>query len=149
MIIKEGIVVYIICFICLNKSTPVNPEAIFVVSDKGDILSPKYAPDMIAPQIIPTGRPIAVPILNRARPTVAIVLHELPVDTDIIAVIIAVAKRNISVARLIQIPDNKLKTASIVIITHKTKQLNSDNCLKSLKKNKKILKRPVLLRLFN
>jgi len=59
------------------------------------------------------------------------------------------AKNHISIQRIIQIPDNKLKTASIVIITHKTKQLNSDNCLKSLKKNKKILKRPVLLRLFN
>ena len=61
----------------------------------------------------------------------------------------SLAKNHISIQRLIQIPDNKLKTASIVIITHKTKQLNSDNCLKSLKKNKKILKRPVLLRLFN
>ncbi len=59
------------------------------------------------------------------------------------------AENKISIQRMIQIPDNKLKTASIVIITHKTKQLNSDNFLKSLKKNKKILKRPVLLRLFN
>ena len=61
----------------------------------------------------------------------------------------SLAKNHISIQRMIQIPDNKLKTASIVIITHKTKQLNSDNCLKSFKKNKKILKRPVLLRLFN
>ena len=61
----------------------------------------------------------------------------------------SLAINHISIQRMIQIPDNKLKTASIVIITHKTKQLNSDNCLKSLKKNKKILKRPVLLRLFN
>ena len=61
----------------------------------------------------------------------------------------SLAKNHISIQRMIQIPDNKLKTASIVIITHKTKQLNSDNCLKSLKKNKKILRRPVLLRLFN
>tara|TARA_B100001027_G_scaffold5031_1_gene3274 strand:- start:3458 stop:4750 length:1293 start_codon:yes stop_codon:yes gene_type:complete len=59
------------------------------------------------------------------------------------------AKNQISIQRMIQIPDNKLKTASIVIITHKTKQINSNNCLKSLKKNKKILKRPVLLRLFD
>ncbi len=61
----------------------------------------------------------------------------------------SLAKNYISIQRMIQIPDNKLKTASIVIITHKTKQLNSDNFLKSLKKNKKILKKPVLLRLFN
>ena len=59
------------------------------------------------------------------------------------------AKKNISIQRMIQIPNNKLKTASIVIITHKTKQYNSSSCLKSLKKNKKILKKPVLLRLFD
>ena len=49
----------------------------------------------------------------------------------------SLAKNHISIQRMIQIPDNKLKTASIVIITHKTKQLNSDNCLKSLKKKQK------------
>ena len=59
------------------------------------------------------------------------------------------AKNRISIQRMIQIPNNKLKTASIVIITHKTKQINSNNFLKSLKKNKKILKNPVLLRLFD
>ena len=59
------------------------------------------------------------------------------------------AKYQISIQRMIQIPNNKLKTASIVIITHKTKQINSNNCLKSLKRNKKILKKPVLIRLFN
>jgi len=59
------------------------------------------------------------------------------------------AKNQISIQRMIQIPNNKLKTASIVIITHKTKQISSNNFLKSLKKNKKILKSPVLLRLFD
>ncbi len=59
------------------------------------------------------------------------------------------AKNQISIQRMIQIPNNKLKTASIVIITHITKQYNSNNFLKSLKKNKKILKKPVLLRLFD
>ena len=59
------------------------------------------------------------------------------------------AKNHISIQRMIQIPNNKLKTASIVIITHITKQHNSNNFLKSLKKNKKILKKPVLLRLFD
>ena len=59
------------------------------------------------------------------------------------------AKNRISIQRMIQIPNNKLKTASIVIITHKTKQISSNNFLKLLKKNKKILKRPVLLRLFD
>ncbi len=58
------------------------------------------------------------------------------------------ANNKISVQRLIQIPNNKNKTASIVIITHATKQINSDKCLKSLQKNKNVLKKPVLLRLF-
>ena len=50
---------------------------------------------MIDPPIRPIGRPIAVPIANRAIPTVAIVLQELPVESDTIAVIIAVANKNI------------------------------------------------------
>ena len=58
------------------------------------------------------------------------------------------ANNKISIQRLIQIPNNKNKTASIVIITHATKQINSDNCLRSLQKNKNVLKKPVLLRLF-
>ena len=58
------------------------------------------------------------------------------------------ANNKISIQRLIQIPNNKNKTASIVIITHATKQINSDRCLRSLQKNKNVLKKPVLLRLF-
>jgi len=57
-------------------------------------------------------------------------------------------KFNISVQRLIQIPDHKKKTASIVIITHEAKELNSKKCLKSFRTNKYILKTPVLIRLF-
>ena len=58
------------------------------------------------------------------------------------------AKSNISVQRLIQIPDHKKKTASIVIITHEANERNSKKCLKSFKANKNILKNPVLIRLF-
>ena len=58
------------------------------------------------------------------------------------------AKNKISIQRLIQIPNNKHKTASIVIITHATKQINSNKSLISLQKNKNVLKKPVLLRLF-
>ena len=58
------------------------------------------------------------------------------------------AKYNISVQRLIQIPNHKKKTASIVIITHEANELNSKKCLKSFKANKYILKTPVLIRLF-
>ncbi len=58
------------------------------------------------------------------------------------------AQNKISIQRMIQIPYNKLKTASIVIITHKTRQVNSNKLLRGLEKNKKILKKPVLIRLF-
>ncbi len=58
------------------------------------------------------------------------------------------AKRKISVERLIQIPDHKNKTASIIIITHKVNELNAQKCLKSLKSIKNILKDPILIRLF-
>ena len=57
------------------------------------------------------------------------------------------AKYKISIARLIQIPDHKRKKASIIIITHKAKELNSANCLKSFKFNKNVLKFPTLIRL--
>ena len=77
-ITKEGIVVYIIYFICVNKSVPAMAEAKLVVSDNGDILSPKYAPDIIAPPISPVGIPRTFPIPSKAIPIVAIVLHELP-----------------------------------------------------------------------
>ena len=92
---KAGKVVYVIYLICVNKSDPDIAGARFVVSDNGDILSPKYAPEIIAPPIKPTGIPSAFPIASRAIPIVAIVLQELPLEIEIIAVIIAVAKRKI------------------------------------------------------
>ena len=58
------------------------------------------------------------------------------------------AIHKISIQRLIQIPNNKKKTASIVIVTHKAQQSNSNKCLLSLNLNKNILKKPVLIRLF-
>ena len=58
------------------------------------------------------------------------------------------ANYKISIDRLIQIPDHKRKRASIVIITHKAKELNSSKCLKSFKSNKNVLKSPILIRLF-
>ena len=58
------------------------------------------------------------------------------------------ARFNISIDRLIQIPDHKNKRASIVIITHKANELNSSKCLNLLKINKNIIKNPTLIRLF-
>ena len=56
------------------------------------------------------------------------------------------AKKNISVQRLIQIP-NKNKTASIIIITHKTEEFSAQSCIERLNKLKNILKAPTVIRL--
>jgi homoserine dehydrogenase len=59
------------------------------------------------------------------------------------------AKYKISVKRLIQTPDKKNNKATIVIITHKTNELNSMNCLSAFKKDKNIKKYPTLIRIHN
>ena len=59
------------------------------------------------------------------------------------------AKYKISVKRLIQTPDKKAKKATVVIITHKTNELNSKNCLSKFKKDKDIIKYPTLIRIHN
>ena len=59
------------------------------------------------------------------------------------------AKYKISVKRLIQTPDKKNNKATVVIITHKTNELNSKNCLSIFSKDKNILKYPTLIRIYN
>ena len=59
------------------------------------------------------------------------------------------AKYKISVKRIIQTPDKKNNSATIVIITHKTNENSSKKCLSKFKKNKNILKYPTLIRLFD
>jgi len=59
------------------------------------------------------------------------------------------AKYKISVKRIIQTPDKKNNKATIVIITHKTTEINSKNCFSIFKKNRNILKFPTLIRLYN
>ena len=59
------------------------------------------------------------------------------------------AKYKISVKRLIQTPDKKNNKATIVIITHKTNELNAKNCLSVFKKDKNVLKYPTLIRIYN
>jgi homoserine dehydrogenase len=59
------------------------------------------------------------------------------------------AKYNISVKRIVQTPDKKNNKATIVIITHKTSELNANNCFSIFKKNKNIIKFPTLIRLHN
>ena len=57
------------------------------------------------------------------------------------------AKYKISIKRIIQTPDKKNNKATIVIISHKTSELNCNNCLSIFKNNKNILKTPTLIRL--
>ena len=59
------------------------------------------------------------------------------------------AEFKISIKRLIQTPDKKNNKATIVIITHKTNELNSKNCLSIFKKDKNILKYPTLIRIYS
>ena len=61
----------------------------------------------------------------------------------------SLAKYKISVKRIIQTPDKKNRKATIVIITHKTTEINARNCLTLFKKNRNILKFPTLIRLYN
>ena len=59
------------------------------------------------------------------------------------------AKYRISIKRIIQTPDKKNNKATIIIITHKTTEINAKKCLSIFKKNKNILKFPTLIRLYN
>jgi hypothetical protein len=64
------------------KFVSVIAGARFVVSLSGDILSPKYAPEITAPAVIPEGILKAIPTATKAIPTVAEVVYELPVVSD-------------------------------------------------------------------
>ena len=59
------------------------------------------------------------------------------------------AKSKISVKRLVQTPDINSNKATIVIITHKTSELKIKTCLDKIIKNKILLEKPVLIRLYN
>ena len=59
------------------------------------------------------------------------------------------SKYKISVKRIIQTPDRKSRSATIVVITHKTTEINVRNCLSIFKNNKNIFKSPTLIRLYN
>lgn len=61
---------------------PVVAAARFVVSDIGDILSPRKAPETIAPTIRGAGKTILMPTPYRATPMVAMLPKEVPVKSD-------------------------------------------------------------------
>ena len=85
---------------CEKIGTSEVEEAKTVVSLITDILSPKYAPEIIAPAIHPSLKPIASPMPISATPIVAIVVHDEPVSNDTIAHIIHDAGRNIEGLRI-------------------------------------------------
>ena len=93
--ISVGILVISIYLICLYKSTPEILEDKYVVSERGDILSPKYAPDIIAPASQALSNPIISPALSIAIPIVPIVVQELPRIREIIVVNKNITNRNI------------------------------------------------------
>ena len=76
---------------CVKTSVPAMAGARFVVSERGDILSPKYAPEMIAPAARGSGisSPIAMPM--RATPIVPAVPQDVPVATEVMEQIRRVA----------------------------------------------------------
>src|SRR5699024_2365231 len=75
---KAGIVVHVIFLICANKSTFNIEDAMFVVSESGDILSPKKAPETIAPAVIGSDTSIALDIPIKATPIVPTIVKNLP-----------------------------------------------------------------------
>ena len=78
----DGIVVKSIYLMWTNRSVPVAELARIVVSLKGDSLSPKYAPEIIAPALHGAGTPSTVPIPSNATPIVATVVQDEPVIRD-------------------------------------------------------------------
>jgi hypothetical protein len=82
----EGNVVTNIDRICVVTPTLVAMAAKLVVSDRGDNLSPKYAPPIIAPAVIPISALIINEILIITTPIVPIEPHEVPVNEENIMV---------------------------------------------------------------
>ncbi len=80
--IHAGNVVHSMCRIWSNRLERAATGARFVVSEKGDNLSPKYAPVIMAPAAGPFGipKPSAIPI--KAIPMVPTVPQEVPVKSD-------------------------------------------------------------------
>ncbi len=67
--------------ICSKRFTPPIPAAKFVVSDNGEMLFPKKAPETTAPAVIALSNPRICPIPRKAIPIVETVVKELPTVT--------------------------------------------------------------------
>jgi len=59
------------------------------------------------------------------------------------------AKNKVSIKRLIQNPNKFKKSASVVIITHKSKDILLKKTLSKITKKKYIIRTPVLIRIEN
>ena len=79
VIMSVGIVESIIALTCSNSSLPATAGARLVVSDSGEILSPKYAPEITNPAVIGRGSPSPALIPINATPTVELVVQQHPV----------------------------------------------------------------------
>lgn len=77
---RAGIVVPAICLICLKIGSSPTPAAKLVVSDIGDILSPKQAPQITAPAAHVSGTPAAAATPMRATPIVLTVVKLEPTN---------------------------------------------------------------------
>ena len=75
---KAGMVDHIMFLIWSKRSLSATAEARLVESDSGDILSPKIAPEMMAPAVIAGLIPSVLPIPKRAMPTVEMVVKPEP-----------------------------------------------------------------------
>src|SRR5437660_4090075 len=89
---KDGPTVQSIPRMCWLTVTPPTIEGIStVVSDRGDILSPMYAPDTTAPAAIGAETPRTGAMPTNATPSVPAVVQELPVTMPTTAQITATA----------------------------------------------------------
>ena len=57
------------------------------------------------------------------------------------------SKNNVSIKRLIQTPNKKKKTSSIVVITHKSKDSSLNRILKTIGQKNYVKKKPKLIRI--
>src|SRR5256885_10755976 len=81
--INDGPDVYTMCLMCEYKFAFAPMAAMFVESESGDILSPKYAPDTTAPAITGSGALSAAAVPMIATPSVPADPHDVPVNDDI------------------------------------------------------------------
>ena len=95
VMINAGIERNSIARTCSSTSTLDKEDASTVLSDNGDSLSPKYAPDRTAPATSGNGIPSPSPIAIMAIPAVPAVPQDVPVATDMTEQMINVASRKI------------------------------------------------------